>query len=102
MVGAGGGLRTHGLLRERISYRDPIFFIDLKSAAFDRAWLLPLCSAKHSTAHYLPLCGILTLQLFGSELVSFWKWWGGPDSNQRPSSSKSTKLRLFLGVNETS
>ena len=40
--GAGGGLRTHGLLRERIASRhDPLISCDLKSAAFDLAWLLP-------------------------------------------------------------
>ena len=46
--GAGGGLRTHGLLRERITYRDPIVCYDLKSAAFDLAWLLPLCKVKQA------------------------------------------------------
>jgi hypothetical protein len=39
--GAGGGIRTRGLLRERITYRDPIVCYDLKSAAFDRSWQLP-------------------------------------------------------------
>ncbi len=42
MCGAGGELRTRGLLRERIaSLHDPVISCDLKSAAFDLAWLLP-------------------------------------------------------------
>ena len=71
--GAEGGLRTHGLLRERIASRhDPVISCDLKSAAFDRAWLLPQ------------------------------RWWAAPDLNQRPSMPKSVKLDWVLGVNETS
>lgn len=50
--GAGGGVRTHELLRERITYRDPIVCYDLKSAAFDRAWLLPLGSVRQAKSAF--------------------------------------------------
>ena len=75
--GAGGGVRTHELLRERITYRDPIVCYDLKSAAFDRAWLLPLkparpfltpSFARRNSPH--DFAGTITaLQLFGDLLL---------------------------------
>ena len=41
--------RTLGLLRERIASRhDPLISCDLKSAAFDLAWLLPQISPVSS------------------------------------------------------
>jgi hypothetical protein len=64
--GAGDGLRTRGLLRERISFlHDPLFSCDLKSAAFDRAWLLPQRYPVHrdSSAKWANDRG--TLEFFG-------------------------------------
>jgi hypothetical protein len=106
--GAGGGVRTHELLRERITYRDPIVCYDLKSAAFDRAWLLPLCSVRQAKSTFpeeltaVFSCGMPTLQLFGVGLAHCKKWWAAPDLNQRPSIPISMELDWILGVSETS